>query len=523
VFSFDPTAPVALNSLIPGYTHPTSTKNPLAQQYFDQGLILAYAFNRDASYRSFQKAAELDPEFAMAYWGMALAAGADINMAIDAPRAQDAYNNIQRALVLSKDGPEHERDYIEALAKRYSTDPQSNFEKLAQDYSDAMKKVSLKYPDDPDATTLYVESYMDMHSRVLWDQEGEPMPGTSEIVVILERIIKNYPDHLGANHYYIHVIEGSAHPEKGLMSSQRIATILPNLGHLLHMPAHIYALVGYYHQAVEANEAAVAADRNYIKEHGIEGTYPLHYLSHNLYFLNRAYLSEGNYEGAKRSALELNDFFIPHMLEKPMLMYYATTLMLTELRFRKWEEVLAISEPAGSNLITKTILNYGRALAYTGLGDQANARKEKEAFIRNKDSLAAGTMFGYNKASVIMTIAENVLNASIEAEKYNLSGAEEYLRKAVALQDTLAYKEPPDWYFPVRESLGGILLRQEKFAEAEAVFRKDLAKHPLNGRSLFGLHESLKGQNRNYDAAWVKSAFDNAWKYSDTPLQISDL
>ncbi len=522
LFPFDPPPNFSLFIEQGRIYHPVTTSKPEAQRYFDQGLTLVYGFNHDAAYWSFQKAAKVDPELAMAYWGMALALGQNINMDITNTRSKVAYELAQKALTLSSHATDNEKAYIEALAKRYSNEQNPDRQKLATNYYEAMEKVKNQFPDDLDAATLFAESGLNLNPWNQWDNQGNPRQGTLEIVSVLESVLKRAPEHLGANHYYIHAVEASNTPEKALMSAERLRRLLPGSGHILHMPAHIYLLVGDYHLAAACNRQAIAADRAYIKQYGMRGIYPLHYLSHNLYFLSRSYSMEGRYEDAKQAGDELYDFYAPHFESMPELEYYIPTSLFVLLRFNRWQEVINYSPPPANMKTTLVLWHFAKAYAFAALGNLPQAEAQQALFLKSKELIPQDTIFGDNKIGPILNIADLTLQAKI-AEQSDHAKAIQLLKEAVAIQDQLHYNEPPDWFFPIRERLGGALLRQEKYAEAEQIFRQDLNKHPRNGRALFGLWESLKGQGRQTDAFWVKQELDHAWQYSTTPLTIKDL
>lgn len=506
-----------------GVYHPVTTPYPEAQRWFNQGLTLIYAFNHEAAYWSFQNAAEIDPNMAMAYWGMALAIGPNINMDITPEREKVAYEAIQKALQLSDTITDNEKAYIRALAIRYSDNPQFDRKQLAYHYKNAMKQVVDKFPDDLDAATLYAESALDLNPWKQWDAKGNPVEGTLAVVETLEGVIKRDPNHLGANHYYIHAIEASCYPERALMSAQRLRHMLPQSGHILHMPAHIYLLVGDYHTAAICNEEAVAADRAYIRKYGMQGIYPLHYLSHNLYFLSRAYSMEGRFEDAKRAGDDLYHFYAPYFQAMPELEYYIPTSLFVLLRFQRWSDILKAPAPDSRMLISRSLWHFARAMALASLGQFPQAQQEQNFFIKNAQQIPPNTMYGYNKAEDILAIAALVLRAKLVETQKDPFAALDFLQQAIAIQDQLNYNEPPDWFFPVRENLGGLLLRNQQYLEAEQVFRQDLNKHPRNGRALFGLLESLKGQKRYNDAFWVERQWEKAWRYSTTHLNLANL
>lgn len=502
--------------------HPVSTKDPKAQQYFNQGLTFIFCFNHDFAFESFKAASEIDPNLAMAYWGEALALGPNINSPMTKSKGSNAYDLIQKALSLSKNATPNEQEYIQALSKRYSNDPQAERGKLDLAYKNAMEEVVENYPDDLDAQTLYAESVMDLTPWRLWTPDGNFMPGAEVIVSTLESVLKRDPYHIGANHYYIHAVEGSKHPEYALPSAGRLSSLVPASGHIQHMPSHIYILCGFYHEAVLVNEKAIKEDRKYIDIYGDHG-YPLHYMTHNFYFLSRAYSLEGNFKNALSAANQIEEFYGPHFEQMKDLEYYMTTKMFTYLRFNKWDEMLQLPKPKPEMKVATLLWHFARAYAFASLKQLPEAAKEQQIFLSTQKDIATSEVFGYNLASKIVNIAANVLNARISNSKDDLESTITYLENAISVQDTLGYNEPPDWFYSVRESLGAVLCRAKRYADSEAVFRKDLELHPRNGRSLFGLQYILEAQNRLTDLFWVKREFETAWQYADITLTIEDL
>ncbi|MCE5315929.1 MAG: hypothetical protein LLG04_01020 [Parachlamydia sp.] len=522
-FPYEPPKNFTLSYQYIALHHPVTTTNPAAQLYFDQGLTLLYAFNHDAAFWSFLKASEADPDLAMAYWGMALVLGKNINIGNDPEREKKAYQLAQKAREHAKGASENEQAYVDAISVRYSDSPAPDYDQQGVAYSQAMRRLHVKYPDDPDAAVLFAESLMTIDPWHQWTQMGSPLKDTPEALTVLESVLKSYPMHLGANHYYIHAVEASAHPEWALICAERLKKMLPASGHILHMPSHIYFRVGDYRAAAQANENAVAVDRGYIREYGALGIYPVHYLSHNLFFLTRTYTVEGNYGRARQSAQELENLYLPHRHRMPELEEYASPVMLVELRFNRWKEILDRAEPDPKMRMTHLLWLYARAQAYLGLGDKNRAAEEQKRFEEELTQLPKNYNFGLNPAIKIASIADNLLKARFLEADGHAGEASEKLLKAVQDQDDLRYNEPPDWYFPVRETLGGLFLRSSKYQEAERVFRKDLEHYPCNGRSLFGLREALKSQKQMDDFYWVDLQYQKAWLYSDTDLTISQL
>ena len=503
--------------------HPVSTKNAEAQRFFDQGLALVYAFNHDEAGRSFKRAAELDGQMAMAYWGMALALGPNINLDVDPDREKAAYEAVQKALTLSVKAPDNERAYIDALAKRYSINPQADLKKLQVDYKNAMGELVKRFPDDLDAATLFAESAMDLRPWQLWTADGKPAAGTEEIVAVLESVLRRDPNHPGAIHYYIHTVEASPNPERALVYAPKLGKLMPAAGHLVHMPAHIYQRTGDYAAAAQSNVDAAAADEAYIKTSGVQGIYPLMYYSHNLHFLAIANGAQGRYAAAMKAAGQLDANVSPAIKEMPMLEGFLTVTPLLLVRFNRWEEIQKLPQPDPKLFGINAVWHFARGMAYASNSDLAKAESEREAFLTWVRKVPTDAPFGLNPAIKVMSIVENVLGARIASAKGDQRTAIEFLRKAVEIEDSQAYDEPPTWFLPVREMLGAALLQGGDFSGAEETFRADLLRNRRNGRSLFGLQESLRAQQKDYAAAMVQREFEIAWKHADVKLTRQDL
>ena len=521
-----PTANAA--RLMPGFGdvhHPVSTSNPEAQKFFNQGLALSYGFNHEEAERSFRRAAELDPKLAMAWWGVAYVVGPNYNMPVDPEHEKTAYDAIQKAVTLSANTPQIERDYIQALAKRYTNQANPDYHKLAVDYSNAMRDLSHKYPDDLDAATIFAESAMNLRPWQLWNKDGSPAPGTEEIVSTLESVLRRDPTHLGANHFYIHAVEASSHPERALPSAERLAALAPASGHLVHMPGHIYIRTGDHAASEETNVKAAAADEAYIKATGVQGVYPMMYYSHNLHFIAIENANLGNYAASLAAAHKLADHVTPHIDEMPMLDFFASMTPMIMVRFRQWDQILQQPAADPKHVVSAGIWHYARGLAYASKSQV----KEAQAEIAELNKLApemgkipTNSVSNAN-AEAIPVIAVHIVEARIALAQKKNADAIAHLKQAVDLEDAMDYNEPPDWIAPVRETLGGMLLQAGNPVAAEKVFRADLERHPRNPRSLFGLMESLKAQDRTVDAQWVERQFEAAWTNSDTKLRIEDL
>src|SRR6201993_1619969 len=473
--------PVTLVAGLGDLHHPVSTHNPEAQQFFDQGLRFIYAFNHDEAARSFQHAAELDPKLAMAYWGVAEAVGPNYNDPADPERFKRAHEAVQKAVDLTSGASPSEQAYIQAMAKRFPADPNSDLKKAAEDYRDAMRKVVAQFPDDLDAATLFAEAGMNLHPWGLWHQDGSPEAGAEEIVATLESVLKRDPNHLGAIHYYIHAVEASNNPERALAGANKLAALPPNARHIIHMPAHIYIRTGDYEAAVETNQKAAEVDLTYIKETGVQGIYPMMYYSHNLHFVAMCGAMNGRYAEARKNADLLVANVGPHVKDMPPLEGFMTIPVAVEIRFHHWSELLKMPAPDSSMKTATVFWHFGQGLALAGTGKIAEAEAEYKIVSEAEVATPPDVIFQMpinNKAKDIMKIAEDVLGAKVALAKKDTTSAIDMLRNAVAIQDKLNYGEPPDWFYPVRENLGGALLMSGDAPGAEKTFREDLDHNP---------------------------------------------
>jgi tetratricopeptide (TPR) repeat protein len=364
---------------------------------------------------------------------------------------------------------------------------------------------------------------MNLRPWQLWNKDGTPAEGTEEIVTVLESVLKRNPDHVGANHYYIHAVEASLKPERALPSAQRLITLVPAAGHLVHMPAHIYMRTGDYKSAATRNQVAAEVDEEYIKSYDIQGIYPLMYYSHNLHFLAVAHSMQGRFSDAKNAADQLEAHVSPYVKEMPMLEFFVPTSTLILVSFDRWEDILRSPKPDPNMLITTAVWHFARGMAYAANGKLIKAEKEQKLFVDIKNEISADSMWDLNSTSDVLGIAGKVLDAKIAIAKGDKKSAVVLLRQAAEAEDGLNYAEPTDWYIPVRESLGAVLFMTGEYAEAEKVFRTDLEKNPRSGRSLFGLLQSLKAQKKDYEARLVQTEFEAAWKNADTQLHVKDL
>src|SRR5262245_11771244 len=480
--------------------HPITTASPQAQLYFDQGLRLVYAFNHDEANRAFKELARLDPNCAMAYWGIAFTLGPNYNLPVDTERDRAAYAAIQKAVALAPNASDAERAYIDAIVKRHVADPNADRKTLDAAFADAMREVAKRYPDDLDAATLYAESMMNLHPWGLWTHDGQPAPGTEEIVDTLEAVLQRDPNHPGAIHYYIHTVEASTHPERATPYADRLGELVPGAGHLVHMPSHIYLRTGRYHDAAEVNAKAAALDAAYIEKYDIQGPYRMMYYPHNIHFFWAAATLEGRSKEALQAAREFSAKLPVEMVRQmPMVEGFVPTYLFALVRFGKWQEILKQPAPPADLKYSTGMWHYARgwAFAATKRLDKAAAEHTKLAEIAAATSPDIRIM--QNSGAALLNLASNVLAGEIAVRRRDYDQAVSLLETAVSHKDTLGYEEPPAWYYPVRQSLGAALVKAGRAEDAEAMYREDLRRNPENGWSLYGLTQSLRMQNKHDD------------------------
>jgi tetratricopeptide (TPR) repeat protein len=505
---------------------PVTTNSELAQKYFDQAVILTYGFNHEEAFRSYSEVARLDSNSAMAYWGMALVLGPNINLPMDSSVVTTAYGAINKAIKLLDNESEKEKDLVAALSKRYSKEKVNNRLPLDSAYSDAMRELSAKYPDDPDIASMFAESIMDIHPWDYWLKDGTPQPWTNEILTTLESVIKKYPDHHGANHLYIHAIEASKNPGRALASAEKLKFLAPGAGHLVHMPSHIFIRVGNYHEGSLANQRAVKSDEQYINQCNQQGFYPLQYYPHNYHFLWATATLEGNSKTAIDAAIKTSQKPPDSLMDVcgyQTLQHFAAIPLYAYVTFGKWDEILKYQKPIDARPYSKAVWHYARAMAFISKDEIKNAEKEinQLEMLRTNKSLEKLAIWGINSAGNLIKIAYEVAKGELETKRKNYSLAIKHLKQAVALEDLLRYDEPPTWFYPCRQNLGTALIEAGKYNEAQMVFEQNLKDIPENGWGLFGLYQSLLKQNKNDEANEVKKRFDNAWQYADITLTSS--
>jgi hypothetical protein len=464
--------------------------------------------------RSFRKAAELDPQAAMPWWGVAMALGPYINMDMDPDvhlkESCEAVNSGLHLAGISK----MERDWLEAAGARCPdfSDPSR--------YVRAMRELATRYPDDPDAQTLYAEALM-LPVRWQWySLDGKPAEGVVEAERALQGVLRRYADHPGANHFYIHAVEGSPTPERAVPSAQRLMGIVPAAGHIVHMPGHIWLVLGDYNNTVAVNERAAEVDRQYFAQTGVASSYSMYYL-HNLQFILYTRAMQGHLADTKDAARRMSEALKDMAKTMPeMADVFGLFITMAQLRLCRWDELLASGKPTSENPLTLAMWRYGRAMAYAAKGQFPEAEREQVEFDRLQKTLDRNMPWDTNKLGDVLDLAAAALAARMEPSP---ALAAVKWKRAVGLQDALVYDEPPAWYYPLRESLAASMLFAGDAAGAEAVFREGLRRSPNNGRMLFGLLESLKAQGKSDAARWVQREFEAAWKGADVELRLKDL
>ena len=505
--------------------HKVTTTSPDAQRYFDQGLVLAYGFNHAQAIAAFSEAARLDSTCAMAFWGTALAYGPNINFPMDSTAEKPAWDAVQKAVALAPAATEPEQAFIRALTRRYAdpSDPKRpSRASMDSAYASAMREVWKRHPADADAGTLLAEALMDLNPWNFWTLDGKANPGTDEMVATLEAVLALAPDHPGANHFYIHAVEASRTPERAIPSAGRLDGLVPDAGHLVHMPAHIWQRVGRYADSEDANVRAARVDSLYLAAHRPEGLYPMMYVPHNIHFIWSAACMEGRREAAQAAARRLEPLVPVEMLRQmPMLEFVSPTVNYTLVRFGRWSEILAEPAPPADLRFTRGMWHWARGLALNATGKLAGARIERDSVKAIAASMPPEAMVSFNSSAALLRLAAHTLNGEIAARRGRIDEAVRHFRDAIAEESVLHYDEPPPWFLPVRQQLGAVLLAAGRIAAAEAAYREDLAQNPENGWSLFGLAKCLRARKAAAEAATVEERYRKAWARADVTLSAS--
>jgi tetratricopeptide (TPR) repeat protein len=513
---------------IGSYSRKITTDSPEAQRYFDQGLAFVHGFNHKAAIRAFQQAAELDPKCAMAHWGIALACGPHINFTLVPPAAADL---AWRELGLAKENVQNtspvERALIDALSKRYANPQPEDRTPLDRAYADAMREVWIRFPNDPDVGVLFAEAMMNLRPWDQWTPEGQPNPGTDEILATLDAVLKLNPNHPFANHLYIHAVEASPNPERAMAAANRLRNLQPGLAHNVHMPSHIDIRTGQWLKAVDTNVKAVEADRRHRKVFGRAKGFLNVYIAHNRAMLAYAAMMTGQRDLAMNHIRALVAEMPRDFLEENALQAEANVAMPLEVmvRFGMWDEILAEPEKYTDKMwFTRAFHHAARAIAYAAKGDTANAREAQRVFLERAKLVPKEDFLSNNSCEALLAVAIPMVEGEILIAEGKIDSGIEQLRAAIQKEDALKYDEPPGWLIPVRHSLGAVLMKQQRFADAEQVYRDDLARLPGNGWSLLGLAESLRAQKKNEEeAAKTKAQFEKVWAKADLKINSSCL
>lgn len=499
------------------YTRTITTTSPEAQEWFNQGMQLLYGFNHDEAIRSFEAATVEDPNCAMAWWGIAYASGLHINNPMMSEKQnKQAWEATQEALMRLDYASAVEQSLINAVAKRYAWPPPEDRKPLDEAYAAAMGQLWKEYPKDPDVGALFAESMMNLQPWDLWNRDGTPKGRTVEIVAVLEEVIVMRPDHPGANHFYIHTVEASPNPERAAPSAERLAGLVPGSGHLVHMPAHIYARVGRFPDASDSNTQAIAVDRAYFKLAPPPEFYSMYFV-HNLHFLAWSAMMEGRYTVSMQAARELNRD-VPEAFLKEWT-YLADGFMPVTyhvmIRFGKWDDILNEPKPEDYRLVSIAMWHYARGVALSATGRTSEAKQEMATFEVAVAAIPANWKVGQNKAADVMKVAQKMLDGELAYREGRQDDAFTSLREGVVLEEALVYDEPPGWMQPVRHAQGALLIGAGRPAEAEVVYREDLEAYPVNGWAMLGLENALRAQNKNAEAAGYSNRRAVAWSRAD--------
>ena len=510
------------------YSRKITTKSAEAQRYFDQGLGFLHGFNHRAAIRAFQQAAELDPKCAMAHWGVALACGPHINsIAVPPPAAELAWKELGLAQKNAGNASPVERALIDALARRYANPQPEDRTGLDRAYADAMREVWKQYPKDPDVGAFFAEAMMNLRPWDQWTSDGKPQPGTDEIMATLDAVLKLNPNHPLANHLYIHAVEASPNPERAMVAADRLRNLQPGLAHNVHMPSHIDIRTGQWLKAVDTNAKAVEADRRHRKIFGPPKGFLNVYIAHNRHMLAYAAMMTGQRDLAIKHIRAMVAEMPTDFLNENALQAEGNVAMPLEVmvRFGLWDEILAEPEKYTDKMwFTRAFHHAARAIAYAAKGDTANARKAQSVFVERAKLVPKEDFVSNNSCEALLSIAIPMVEGEILIAEGKIDNGIEQLRAAIQKEDALKYDEPPGWLIPVRHSLGAVLMKQQRFAEAEQVYRDDLARLPENGWSLLGLAESLRKQKKNADeVAQTQAKFKKVWAKADLTITTSCL
>ena len=505
-----------------------STDNQIVQRYFNQGLVLAYGFNHAEAARSFYYATKLDPTCAMAYWGYAYVLGPNYNAGMESDNYERAYEAIQKALSLSENKmTSKEKGLILALSKRYEETAVEDRTNLDIDYYHSMGKLFQEYPKDADIGTLYAESLMNLHPWDLWTPDGQAKEWTPEIIEVLEQVFTFNPGHPGAHHFYIHAIEQSLNPEKALPSAQLFDEgLVPNAGHLVHMPSHIYIRTGDYHKGTLANIKAIEADSTYVTACHAQGAYPLSYFPHNQHFMAATATLEGNSRLALYASDEIQKNANIQLMKEPgwgTIQHYYTIPFYVYVKFGKWDEILEMNNAVPELDYPSAMLHYARGMALLGKGKVELAKKELDALaiLATNEKMKEVTIWDINSVYDLVQIGEKVLRSEILAKEKKYLQSIALLKEAIKIEDNLNYNEPPDWFFSVRHNLGAVQLDAGNYEDAIITYQNDLQRLPKNGWALKGMGLAYLKLEDLENMKEFEERFIQAWSTADVELKGS--
>ena len=510
------------------YSRKITTDSPEAQRYFDQGLAFLHGFNHRAAIRAFQQAAEIDPRCAMAHWGLALACGPHINLTVVPPPAAElAWKELNLARKNADYASPVERTLIDALGKRYANPQPADRSGLDRAYANAMRDVWRNFPNDPDVGALFAEAMMDLRPWDQWTAQGKPQPGTDEILATLDAVLKLNPNHPLANHLYIHAVEASPNPQRAIAAADRLRNLQPGLAHNVHMPSHIDIRTGQWLKAVDTNAKAVEADQRYRKIFGQPKGFLNVYIAHNRHMLAYAAMMTGQRDLAMKHIRAMVAEMPADFLKENVLQAEGNVAMPLEVmvRFGLWNDILTEPEKYTEKMwFTRAFHHAARAIASAAKSSTTNARNEQRIFLELTRLVPKETSLGNNSCEAILGVVTPMVEGEILVAEGQVDRGIEQLRAAIQKEDALKYDEPPGWLIPVRHSLGAVLMKQQRFAEAEQVYREDLARLPDNGWSLFGLAETLRRQSKNADeASETQAKFEKVWAKADLKITTSCL
>lgn len=506
-----------------GINFPITTKNPEAQKYFNQGLMLSYAFNHAEAARSFYEAIRLDSSCAICYWGYGLVLGPNYNAGMEKDNIQRAYKAAQRAAELAGNCTLKENMLIMTLTMRYDSVETEDRSWNDEMYAFSMGSLYDAFPDDPDIGALYAEALMNQHPWDLWNSDGTPKSWTPRIVSVLEEVLKKAPKHAGANHFYIHAVEASSSPERAMASADLLRNLVPGAGHLVHMPSHIYIRTGRYHDGTLANKRAVEVDGEYTSACHAQGVYPLAYFPHNYHFMAATAALAGDKATAVMASSKMREQIDKRLLRDPewgTLQHYYSILYYVMVKFGMWDEIIAEEAPEKDLPYPRAVLEYAKGMASLAKKDLEAAKKHLAELenLAKDSSVKSITIWELNSANDLLSIAIHVLQGELLNKDGKSAEGIEHLKMAIAIEDKLNYNEPPDWFFSVRHNLGSVALENKNYKEAEKAFLEDLKKYPANGWSLKGLKAALSGQGRVEEAINAEKQFKESWKHADVVI-----